>query len=328
MDPHDSDSTFIVGQKNANAWASLEKQLDALRKGEGVPYIPIVIKGSSGSGKTHLLKEFSRKTDNSAYVSGRDFVYAVLESPTDLFSKIRDASLLCVDDVHFIFENEAAQRELCYVIDRFSENGQAVILAMSTESLGKKASPALESRMAMGFAVTLAEPDLDVRFRYVLRCFEERNIRADRDYALTVARLCQNLRTVKGTVNKIESFIDVTGQLPDSAELSRLLSDSGASLELSAETIVTMVGTRYGLSSKELKSKKRDQRIVEARQIAMYLCRDLLGESYPNLGKIFGGKDHSTVIYSVKKIEDAKESDKNLNILINELSRLCRTMIR
>ena len=202
------------------------------------------------------------------------------------------------------------------------------MLALSTESPGKKASPALESRMAMGFAVTLAEPDLDVRFRYVLRCFEERNIRADRDYALTVARLCQNLRTVKGTVNKIESFIDVTGQLPDSAELSRLLSDSGASLELSAETIVTMVGTRYGLSSKELKSKKRDQRIVEARQIAMYLCRDLLGESYPNLGKIFGGKDHSTVIYSVKKIEDAKESDKNLNILINELSRLCRTMIR
>jgi chromosomal replication initiator protein len=99
---------------------------------------------------------------------------------------------------------------------------------------------------------------------------------------------------------------------------------AGSSPAVTSETVLAVVAARYGFTPRDLRGKKRNSRLVQARQIAMYLCRELLGESYPSLGQIFGGKDHSTVIYAVKKIQQTRLKNKDMHILVTELTQSCR----
>ena len=129
---------------------------------------------------------------------------------------------------------------------------------------------------------------------------------------------------MQGAILRMRAFQSQTGRLPDESDMDTILRSSGNPAALTPEAVVALVAGRCGYTSKDLRSRKRDPKLVRARQIAMYLCRELLGESYPALGRLFGGKDHSTVMHAVKKIRETQVENKDMHILVTELTQSCR----
>jgi chromosomal replication initiator protein len=115
--------------------------------------------------------------------------------------------------------------------------------------------------------------------------------------------------------------------LPSVDDISSMLSRAGAPQPVDIDSILAVVASKYGCTSSELRENTKDNRLTLPRQTAMYLCRELLGESYPSIGHFFGGKDHSTVMYAVRKIEKMKVTNKDMNILITELTKQCRNAL-
>lgn len=185
-------------------------------------------------------------------------------------------------------------------------------------------SSALLSRLSSGLVLTLAPADLDVRLRFVQTRLAEQEVELGQDSQLFLARRCTDLRHLAGTIVRIKTTWNYTGTIPTNAEMETMLSASGSANFLTADMVVALVAQYFGLTIKDIKGKKRHANLVLARQIAMYLCRALLGESYPNLGQVFGGKDHSTVMHGVKKISESLVSNKDIHKAVTDLTLRCR----
>ena len=217
----------------------------------------------------------------------------------------------------------SVREELCLLLDRFMDQGKPVIVAgvgrPKEWSLGK----ALLSRLETGLWAELPEPDLDVRLRYAQQQAKFRRLPLSREHLLLIAQHCPDVRRLSGVILRVASHRSLIGRDLSEQDLLNIVRQGGDGSALTPQLIVSIVGEHCGVPPKEILGEKRRPDLVQARQLAMYLCRELLGHSYPVIGRMFGGKDHSTVMHGVKKIKLLQESDRLTHSMVTELTKAC-----
>lgn len=283
----------------------------------------LLLKGPSGSGKSHLIR--------AAYLQLGDRFHGrvVFLSGASLFSESRpmdwfrmvghDTEAVLVDDLHLLEQAQHAQQTLAALLD--SLTGRTFFIgALSSEHA---LLPELNDRLHSHLSFLLPAPDLDIRMRFAQMRMERAGLPENGTTALLLARRCVRLRHIQGVVEHVRLRYEQNGRMPSTEELNRILEAAGPAMPADADTVLAAVADAYGCTTSQLIENNRKKELSQARQIAMYLCRRMLGESYPSLGRIFGGRDHSTIMYAVKKIEKIKVTNKDVHILITKLTKQC-----
>ena len=316
---------FIVNVKNAFPLAAAREVAEAALPPK---YNPFVICGKSGTGKTHILRALSaalihKHGQGAVFCGGADLFSDTLASqgPRNF---ARNHAALLVDDLQRVAHNRSLQEKIVRLLDYAHDGHKQMIFASasapaSTEGL----VDGLRSRLEVGLVVELKEPDLEVRMRFAqMRC-RQHSLKLEREHTLLLAQRCTQLRHLSGVILKMTAFHSLVQRDITAADLENILRSSGEEKQVSAEDIINTVALHLDVPAEDIVGSKRQPQCVRARQWAMYLCRELLGISYPALGKFFGGKDHSTVIHSIKKIGEIMVSNKDAQILAAELKHKC-----
>ena len=315
--------TFIVGGKNKEALQLFRRFL------QGKPGI-LLLHGPSGTGKSHLLMaaflELQEKLyGRTAHFSCHELIELVQRDPQKARSQLLSCAAVLTDDIHLLESYPSVQKELASILDSIKKTFFiATYQTDSTDENGQKLHPALYDRLCSQLSLGLSEPDLDVRLRFAQDSMNRLSLPENRGTALFLARHCLRLRHISGVLEQIRLRYEQKASLPSENEISSLMGRAGSPQAVDTDSILAVVASHYGCTSSELCENTKERKLTLPRQIAMYLCRELLGESYPSLGAIFGGKDHSTVMYAIRKIEKLKVTNNDMNIQITELTKQCR----
>lgn len=323
-------STFVVGKNSEFAHAAT---YNVANNPGADDYNPLLIYGPSGMGKTHLLNaaanEIRRKFSHSriTYISAERFlnecVSAMRRQEMDKFrQKYRENSdVIVVDDVQYIGRGEAVQEEFFHMINAFIEKKKQVILAsdrMPKDILGLEDRS--RTRLERGLIADITMPDLETRLAILRYKSENMNVRLSEDTIQYIAKISKkSIRELEGNLKKIKMFSELQG-LNISLELARkVLAHHENTVAISIEEIQRIVAEYYKIRVTDLKSTSRAKPIVVPRQIAMFLIKKFLDKSLVEIGKNFGGKDHTTVINSLEKVENLQNSDPQFKNDIDEL---------
>ncbi len=319
---------ILINPKNANSINLLSDAIDNLLS-EKITYNPILIVGNSGTGKTFLLNKISEILKEKAiyyHIKDLEFLYNS-NLYLDTMQEISKYKCILLDSLHLLYNNEKAQDELSFFVEKLIINQILLIMTISYEDFEKELKSELKSRINMGLILLLVEPDLEIKMRYVKLFADKHEIKLSKEQNLLLARKCEQFRSIQSCLINIKAFYQSMEYMPDNNQFEKIILNSRQAIDLTSEKILNSVGKYFGFSVKELKGSKRFLKLVEARQIAMYLCRNLLGLSFMEIGDIFNGKDHTTVIYSVRKIEKIMFSDKVMNKLVTEVTNRCKNDI-
>lgn len=316
---------FITNNKNAFPLAAARKVADPDSE---QAYNPFIVCGKSGTGKTHILRALA---ESLTAIYGRDAVFsadvdalAAAVAAHDGPTLFRTRQVLLVDDLQRIVRNTGLQEQLVRIMDIFLDTRRQMVFACAGAlSSLNGLNEGLRSRLEVGLVVELKEPDLDVRLRYAQQHCRRQGLKLERDHLLLLAQRCAQLRYLSGILLKIRAFQTLEQRAITTADLENILRSSGDTRPATSDDIVRTVAEHLALTPRDIMGSKRHPALVRARQLAMYLCRELQGTSYPALGRFFGGKDHSTVAHSIKKITSLLISDKDVQHLVTELKRKC-----
>lgn len=307
--------SFLYNDKNAFAVAAARLMLHA----DTAPPL-LVLYGASGTGKSHLLHALHRQLHAAgSRVAGyslarQENVRFPWEESPDAFWQGCDVLLL--DDMHDIMDSEPRCRALTACLDAAARTGRRLALALTGSRRRLEAAPAaLHTRLMAGLLLELQPPDADVRLRYVQRHCRESALPLSAASMMRIAGSSPHIRGLQGLLCRLRAQALIGERTPTDQDVERLLHGTAARPG-DYRDIMEAVARHYGLSADDLVGDKRHPQLVLARQIAMYACRRHLGLSYPELGRAFGGRDHSTVIHAVKKIEKILVNDKNVRHLV------------
>ena len=329
---NDAFTAFIANAKNAFPLAAAK---EIAEQRAGVAYNPFLLCGHSGTGKSHILRSMAATLRHGQ--SGNRVILAsaarfCADNPAwvrhpELFWQQCDVLLL--DDIQDIAGQSAWQQKLVSCIDACPNSasladgarraGQMVFACTGQPQTLKTLDERLRSRLESGLVVELMEPDLDVRMRYLQAMCKERNMSLSRDQLLYIAQRCSQFRLLQGLLLKVVAFCSVTDCELSQADLENIVRTGVADKTPGCLEILGEVARTMNLRPEDVLGGKRRPDLVLARQVSMYICRRKLGLSYPELGRAFGGKDHSTVIHAIKKIKKILVSDKALQQMVTEL---------
>ena len=220
------------------------------------------------------------------------------------------------------------REELCLLLDRFTDQGKPVIVAGVGRPKDWNLGKALLSRLETGLWAELPEPDLDVRVRYAQQQAKLRRLPLPREQLLLIAQHCPDIRRLSGVIRRVSSHRSLLGRDLSEQDLLNIVRQGGDGSALTPQLIVSIVGEHCGVPASENPPKRRASLISAGRQLVGDLCRELLGHSYPVIGRMFGGKDHSTVMHGVIKIKLLQERDRLVHSRKIELTKTCRTRLR
>jgi len=290
-------------------------------------YNPLLVYGGVGLGKTHLAQAVANyalehdTAEHVLYVSSdrftSQFVQSVRENRIAAFSSYyRQADLLIVDDVQFFGEKEKTQEEFFHIFNDLHQNGKQIFLcADRAPSKIPGIEERLLSRFQWGLSADIQSPDLETRIAILQRKAARQDIEIEPQVLELIAqRIDSNVRQLEGTLTRLTALVqldDGTLDVDTARQYLREHTDEEGSV-LDAAEIIEQVADYYRLTEDDLLSRSRKQEIAKARQIAMYLCRELTDDSYSRIGTRFGGRDHSTVIHAYRKIEEEREDDPDL----------------
>ncbi|MCD6232978.1 chromosomal replication initiator protein DnaA [bacterium] len=328
LNPKYTFDNFIVGGFNelarAAAWAISENP--------GMVYNPLFIYGGVGLGKTHLLEATGNRIlkrnqkANIQYIPSDRFISSIVQSIQnhtieDFKGKLRKLDVLIVDDIQFFSGKEKTQEVFFHIFNELYEKNKQIILSSDKPP---KAIPALEERLRSrfegGMIADIGLPDIETRIAILKSKCGENNINLPQEVLEYIATNIQkNIRELEGALNRIITFERINNITPDLKTTKKLLRNLIASPSriTSWKKILQTVSDFYNLKSNTLLEKSRRKEIVKARQIAMYLAREELKESYPSIGRKFAQKDHTTVMYACKKISQQLDVDDNLVTELN-----------
>lgn len=316
--------TLVVGQGNKLANAVATAVADDPGKKD---YNPLFIYGCTGLGKTHLVQAIGnrmlQKNPNKRvryihadkYIS--DYMRAVRQKKWDDFKNAyHSVDLLILDDVQFIAGKEKTMEEFFHLFNRFLDESKQIILTSDQlPSDIDKIDDRLKSRFSWGLSVEIKPPELEMRVAILQKKAEAAHFRLPEETAFFIAQnIRSNVRDLEGALNRVRAHCRFS-ELPPSIdmvknELKDLL--ASGSKQVSVEQIQKVVADFYQIKITDMRSRKRQQSIVLPRQIAMSLARDLTTFSLPAIGEAFGGRDHTTVMHALEKIEKLKNEDVEL----------------
>lgn len=329
---------FITNAKHRNILHILQSLLP--RNPRSVS--PVVLYGPPGSGKSHLLAATTKRLMET--VGGAVLCSADEFDPKNFFSihlekehtraqirsraqTLTEAGGLIVDNMHRLPGHEAAQKGFIRLLEGRLEAGAPVLLAGTGRLAEWPLDDSLRSRLHAGVLLALPEADLDMCLRYAQQRARQRGLRIDRDALLDMARRFPDIRRLEGAMRRLEALSEL---LPADRNLTpqevEQLASHAEGPGMTAQAVMHLVGDHLGVTARDMQGGGRKSRVVLARQMAMYLCRELLGLSFPVIGQLFGGKDHSTAIHAVRKIKQLQSSDSDTNILVTELTKRCRKL--
>jgi len=332
LNPRYTFDSFVVGPFNELPHAAAV----AVAKNPGFVYNPLFIYGGVGLGKTHILqaigneiiKNFNKK--KVKYLSSEKFtsevVSAIRNHKIDAFKqKYRDVDVLIIDDIQFLAGKEKTQEEFFHVFNVLYESNKQIILSSdrppkAISSLAER----LRSRFEGGMTADISFPDFETRMAIIKNKAQEKKVELPEEVYQYIASVIQkNIRELEGAINRLIAYQKLNNQQPDTEVAKTLLKNilSAPPKIITPKKIIQTVAEFYDLKEKDLLISSRKKEIVRPRQIAMYLLREELKNSFPSIGRKFNGKDHTTAIHSYKKIIKEIEKDKKLGeeiILIKE----------
>lgn len=307
-------------------------------KSAEVKYNPFIICGASGTGKTHLLRAIANHL--SRHNDKQRIFFGTVEDIENIFTVkfpgrtyearkfLQSFDWLCVDDFQSMRKHVHLQEELILLFNMFHDRKKQMVFSSSERiSTFDFLDPTMRSRLEWGLVVHLKDPDLDVRVDFVETTNRTRKLGLDHDKTLTLARRFENIRKLRGILLKIEAYREhLQRDRLTEPEFRRIIrqSDDRRGANLTPDHIVSVTAAHFQVEVKDIMGSKRHKNVVLARQTAMTLCRALLGMSFPALGKFFGGKDHSTVLYSIKKMQSLQSDNEDTKKLFQTLSKKCR----
>lgn len=324
LNPKYTFENFITGPSNQLAHAMAM----AVANAPGTAYNPFFIYGGVGLGKTHLITAIGnmvadKKRDyNIIYESSEQFTNEVISSfrhgkTEELKAKYRNVDLLLLDDVQF-FENKAStQEELFHTINALYERQRQIVLSSDRPPKEIKAvTDRLRSRFSMGLIADIQPPEIELRVAIIQKKAEMERVRLNEDVINFLAsKIKSNIRELEGCLIRLGMHSSLTGLPIDITMVKNVLKDvvSEEDRQITIEHIQNIISEHYGLKNQDMKSKKRTMEIAFPRQVAMYLSKQLTISSLSDIGKSFGGKDHATVIYACRQIEDRRAKDEDFN---------------
>ncbi|HET7433716.1 MAG TPA: chromosomal replication initiator protein DnaA [Thermoanaerobaculia bacterium] len=328
--------TFVIGNSNQLAYAASK----SIAENPSGSFNPLFIYGGAGLGKTHLIQAIGQQLRNDrpsmkvVYMSADTFVTELISSIRyDRMQPFRDryrsVDALLLDDIQFIAGKERTQEEFFHTFNALYEAQKQIVF---TSDRPPKEIPTLEdrlrSRFEWGLTADIQPPDLETKVAILRKKAEEKKVDLPQEVALFIAeRVRSNIRELEGHLNRVEMYAQLAGKRNINIDLTREALHDVLSKEnkpITATEILRVVAAHYGLKVGDIKSKSNAKTIAFPRQVAMYMCKQLTDISYPEIGKLFNNKHHSTVMYSVQRIEELMESDQQLANTIENLTKQFR----
>lgn len=332
--------TFIEGPSNSFALACSKSVAKNCGEREISGYNPLFIYGPSGMGKTHLITAIAnevRRTHpefNIVYVTseafGNDLVNAIkTKLVSDFHEKYRNADVLLIDDVQFFAGKEQMQEEFFHTFYKLHQEGKQIVI---TSDKPPKELVTLEARLRTrfegGLIADITAPDFETRLAIISRKSELLELKMPPEVSEFMAnRLKSNIRQLEGAVIRLKALNHFAGS-PITISMAQsvirdVLTDEQP-IPITVEKIISEVSTVYGVSPEDLRSNKRSQQISVARKVAIYVVREITQMPLASIGTEFGGRDHSTIVYSVNSVSEAIQKDPNLNNLVTDIIKNIR----
>jgi len=333
LDPSLTFAAFVTGETNVLGCNAAQRMAAT----EEPQFSPLYLKAATGQGKTHLLHAIGHSY-LSAHPRARifycsaerfmvEFVQALKQNQMIEFkARLRSFDLLLVDDIQFIIGKASAQEELLYTIDALLAEGKRLVFAADRAPQALDGvEPRLLSRLSMGLVADIQPADIELR-RSILESKLSRfaPLEVPADVIEFLARtITRNVRELVGGLNKLIAYAQLTGQEVSLNLAEEQLTDilSANRRRITIDEIQRTVCQFYRIDRSEMSSKRRARAVVRPRQVAMYLSKVLTPRSYPEIGRKFGGRDHSTVIHAVRLIEDLRQRDADMDGDVRSLLR-------
>lgn len=313
--------TFIVGKSNEFANAAS----DAVARGAKAGYNPLFLHGGVGLGKTHLMhaigNKILKKDGNKKvyYCSSEQFTNDLINSlkndkMIEFREKYRKLDVLLIDDIQFIAGKDSTQEEFFHTFNELYNAGKQIILSSDrppkeVDNLEKR----LVSRFEWGLIADIQPPDYETRVAILKKKAELDNIDISEEVLRHIAEtINSNIRELEGALNRIVARASLLKRTISIELVEEIFYDviKSRSKIITKDKIISIISEHYNVSVEDIKSKKRKKDIAKARQIAMYFMRESLGMAFMAIGEVFGGKDHTTVMHSVSKVEADMKSNK------------------
>jgi chromosomal replication initiator protein len=332
LNPKYTFENFITGPCNQFAQAAAKKVAEA----PGKTYNPFFVYGGVGLGKTHLINAVGNAVFDKwpgmivIYVSAEQFTNEVVsairhEKMSELKEKYRNVDLLLLDDIHFIANKTQTQEEFFHTFNAIYERQKQIVISSDRppKEIGA-VTDRLRSRFSMGLIADIQPPELETKIAILQKKAETERIHIPEDVAYYLAsRVKSNIRELEGCLIRLGAQSSLTGRPIDTEMAKQILQDLIDEEEkpITTDLIQRIVSDHFGLKIPELKARKRTKEVALPRQIAMYLSKQLTNLSLNDIGKNFGGKDHATVIYACRQIEEKRTKDEAFNRLIENFLR-------
>jgi len=329
LNPRYNFSTFIVGKTNELAHAAAVAVAEKL----GVSYNPLFIYGGVGLGKTHLMQAVGNQVlQRSAakkvlYVSSErftnDFIQAVKEGRADDFKhQYRTVDVLLIDDIQLLAGKEQTQEEFFHTFNAlYNHNKQIVITADRLPKEIPSIEERLVSRFEGGMVADIQPPDFETRMAILKSKAREKNYNLKEEILEMIAsRVQSNIRELEGALNRLVVYCQINNSSPSPEKTKEILNSfviQPKKRGLSAKKIMETVASYYNVTPEDLIKQSRKKEFVKPRQIAMYLIRQELETSLPSIGEFFGGRDHTTVIHALEKVNQMLKENESLKQELN-----------
>jgi chromosomal replication initiator protein len=327
LNPRYTFDTFIVGSSNQFAHAACRAVAEAPSRS----YNPLFIYGGVGLGKTHLMHavgQYVLQHDRNlklTYISSERFMNEMINAVRydriiDFRERYRTVDVLLVDDIQFLAGKEGTQTEFFHTFNALYDSQKQIVLSSDSPPHD---IPALEerlrSRFEWGLIADIGSPDLETKIAILKKKAEAEAVPLPDNVAIYIAsKIKSNIRELEGSLIRLIAYASLTGQeltLALAQEVLKNIIDHDEKA-VTIEIIQKYVADYYNLKLADLKSRNNSKSVAMPRQIAMYLCKSLTHASLPEIGRSFGGKHHSTVIHSIRKVEDLRKKDGDFNTLI------------
>tara|TARA_B100000989_G_scaffold40096_1_gene25468 strand:+ start:3824 stop:5212 length:1389 start_codon:yes stop_codon:yes gene_type:complete len=334
IDPRLNFESFVTGESNQLAFSAAKRVAESLGH-----YNPLYVYGGVGLGKTHILnaignqlKQFEKKV---IYLSAERFMYQFVKSiknkDTHKFKEIfRNANVLILDDIQFISGKEVTQEEFFYTFNSLLENqSQVVISCDRSPNELDRIQDRIKSRLSGGLVVDVQPPDIGLRLEILKkRCLAEKNhfgneiLINDEILSFISNEFKSSIRDMLGVLNRVIASARIQNKTPTLQDAKLILKDLLNNMQsvISIEDIQKMVVDYFNLSMNDFLSSRRSRHIARPRQIAMYLSKKLTTKSLPEIGRKFTGRDHTTVIHAIKKIEELMSKDRQFEYEVQSIT--------